>query len=208
MEDYVALYGGAFDPFHHGHQYIVDELKVLKFKKIILLPTGNSPFNKKLTSYNHRLHMINLAVTGVEISNYEIMRLDNPTYTIDSIDHFLKEYPKICFVMGEDSFYKFKKWKNWQQILNKTKILVINRGSNSKNFFNFTRSENFAIENDLKEFITSSNQLIYYHQGRGYNISSSEIKMYLKNRELAECNKQLNKKILDYILEFNLYGVD
>ena len=110
--------------------------------------------------------------------------------------------------MGEDSFYQFKKWKNWQQILNKTKILVINRGSNSKNFFNFTRSENFAIENDLKEFITSSNQLIYYHQGRGYNISSSEIKMYLKNRELAECNKQLNKKILDYILEFNLYGVD
>ena len=46
MEDYVALYGGAFDPFHNGHQYIVDVLKVLSFKKIILLPTGNSPFTK------------------------------------------------------------------------------------------------------------------------------------------------------------------
>ena len=59
MEDYVALYGGAFDPFHNGHQYIVDVLKDLSFKKIILLPTGNSPFTKKLTHSNHRLHMIN-----------------------------------------------------------------------------------------------------------------------------------------------------
>ena len=208
MEDYVALYGGAFDPFHHGHQYILDELKVLGFKKIILLPTGNSVFNKKLTPSNHRIHMINLAVIGVEISNYEILSMDNPSYTIDSIDHFLKEYPKICFVMGEDSFYQFKKWKDWQQILNKTKILVINRGSNSKNFFNFIRSEKFTIENDFKKFITSANQHIYYHQGLGYNTSSSEIKMYLQNRELADCRKHLNKKILDYILEFNLYGVD
>ena len=208
MEDYVALYGGAFDPFHNGHQYIVDVLKVLSFKKIILLPTGNSPFTKKLTHSNHRLHMINLAVTGVEISNYEILRSDNPSYTIDSIHHFLKEYPKICFVMGEDSFYHFKKWKDWQQLLNKTKILVINRGANSKNFFNFIRSEKFTIENNFEDFITSANQIIHYHQGRGYNISSSEIKMNLKNRELAECSKHLNKKILDYILEFNLYGVD
>ena len=110
--------------------------------------------------------------------------------------------------MGEDSFYQFKKWKDWHQLLNKIKILVINRGSNSKNFFNFIQSEKFAIENDFKKFITSANQLIYYHQGRGYNTSSSEIKMYLQNRELAECRKHLNKKILDYILEFNLYGVD
>ena len=53
MQKYVALFGGAFDPFHNGHQYIINQLKLLNFKKIILVPTGVSAFNKPKRTPSH-----------------------------------------------------------------------------------------------------------------------------------------------------------
>ena len=83
MQNNVALFGGAFDPFHNGHQYIINQLKLLNFKKIILVPTGVSAFNKNLTEARHRINMINAATKdgilfpSLDPSIFEIKFPDN-----------------------------------------------------------------------------------------------------------------------------------
>ena len=117
MQNNVALFGGAFDPFHNGHQYIINQLKLLNFKKIILIPTGVSAFNKNLTEARHRINMINAATKDIEVSNYEVNRSDQITFSIDTIKYYLKTYPQLILVIGEDCFYSFDRWKDWKKII-------------------------------------------------------------------------------------------
>ena len=55
----IGLFGGAFDPVHYGHIQIANEcLEKFNLKKVIIMPTGKSVFNKHLTVSKHRLEML------------------------------------------------------------------------------------------------------------------------------------------------------
>ena len=152
MQNYVALFGGAFDPFHNGHQYIINQLKLLNFKKIILVPTGVSAFNKNLTEAQHRINMINIATKDVEISKYEVNQSSQINFTIETIKFYLKTYPQLALVIGEDCFYTFDKWKDWKEILELVKIIVIKRKSNIDEFFQTAKTKKIDVEDNYKKF--------------------------------------------------------
>jgi len=58
----IGLFGGAFDPVHYGHIQIANEcLEKFNLKKVIIMPTGKSVFNKNLTVSKHRLEMLKKA---------------------------------------------------------------------------------------------------------------------------------------------------
>ena len=57
----IGLYGGAFDPIHKAHIAIAQNcIKKIGLNKVIFIPTGNSPKNKILDDYYHRLEMLNI----------------------------------------------------------------------------------------------------------------------------------------------------
>ncbi len=69
------------------------------------------------------------------VSNYEKMSVLDiesgyfPSYTIHTLSKIEKKYPrnKFFLILGKDSFYFFRKWKNYKIILNKYNILVYPR---------------------------------------------------------------------------------
>ncbi len=52
-----------------------------------------------------------------------------PSYTIHTLHKIEKKYPRNRFyiLLGKDSFFSFRKWKNYKIILNKYDILVYPR---------------------------------------------------------------------------------
>ncbi len=69
------------------------------------------------------------------VSNYEKMSVLDiesgyfPSYTIHTLSKIEQKYPRNQFflLLGKDSFYFFRKWKNYKIILNKYNILVYPR---------------------------------------------------------------------------------
>ncbi len=205
MQNYVALFGGAFDPFHNGHQYIINQLKLLNFKKIILVPTGVSAFNKNLTEAQHRINMINIATKDVEISKYEVNQSSQINFTIETIKFYLKTYPQLALVIGEDCFYTFDKWKDWKEILELVKIIVIKRKSNIDEFFQTAKTKKIDVEDDFKKFQFRQSDCVYYHDGQGYEASSSEIKKLIQNQHIEDAHNLICDDVLNYIIKNKLY---
>jgi len=205
MQNNIALFGGAFDPFHNGHQYIINQLKLLNFTKIILVPTGVSAFNKNLTEAKHRINMINAATKDVEVSNYEVNQSGQITFSIDTIKFYLKIYPQLVLVIGEDCFYSFDKWKNWQEILKLVKIIVIKRKSEIDDFLHIAKTKKIEVVKNFKEFQSQQNNCLYYHDGHGYDASSNEIKKLIKNQRIEDVQNLVSDDVLHYITINKLY---
>tara|TARA_B100000035_G_scaffold315257_1_gene334771 strand:+ start:35272 stop:35892 length:621 start_codon:yes stop_codon:yes gene_type:complete len=205
MQNNIALFGGAFDPFHNGHQYIINQLKLLNFEKIILVPTGVSAFNKNLTEARHRINMINAATKNVEVSNYEVNQLDQITFSIDTIKYYLKTYPQLVLVIGEDCFYTFDRWKDWKKIIELVKIIVIKRKSNIDDFLLIAKTKKIDVVKSFKEFQCRQNNCLYYYDGDGYAASSSEIKKLIKNQRIKDIQNLVSDDVLHYITKNKLY---
>ena len=205
MQNNVALFGGAFDPFHNGHQYIINQLKLLNFTKIILVPTGVSAFNKNLTEAKHRINMINAATKDVEVSDYEVNQSDQITFSIDTIKFYLKTYPHLTLVIGEDCFYTFDRWKDWKKIIELVKIIVIKRKSDIDDFLWIAKTKKIDVVKNFKKFQSQKNNCLYYHDGDGYDASSSEIKKLIKNQHIEDVQNLISYDVLHYITKYKLY---
>jgi nicotinate-nucleotide adenylyltransferase len=143
----VLLYGGAFDPLHCGHVDIINHLQtqalcqkhdslVEKHDRLVIVPSGIPVY--KTTTYfsNHdRLAMLKLMYDNhknIDILTVEIEK-STPSYSIDTIQFLFESYgaTAITLVIGMDQWLQFDRWKSYNTILTRCKVLVILRDSMS-----------------------------------------------------------------------------
>lgn len=128
----IAIYGGTFDPVHHGHLITAQSvLELRKLDKIIFIPSFISPHKQdvKASAAEHRLNMLKLAIQNIpyfDSSDIEINR-KNVSYTIDTLKEMKKHYSHIELIMGEDNFLSFNTWKSPEKILDIATLLVLRR---------------------------------------------------------------------------------
>ena len=103
----------------------------------------------------------------------------------------MNQYIKLT--IGGDMLISFKKWKDYQSILNKCILFTFNRAG-------ISNEEYFDAINDLKllgaEIFDLNVQIT--------DISSTEIRNELAKKGYS---KFLDTKVLEYIRENSLYGV-
>jgi len=134
----IGILGGTFDPIHNGHLITARAvLEARNLEKIIFIPCSISPHKQEVqTAGNYdRLNMVKVAVENSDsfvVSDYELMR-GGVSYSIDTINHFQKEYNQIELIIGYDNLKNFDTWKNYQKILNIVNLVVMKRShDNSK----------------------------------------------------------------------------
>lgn len=133
----VCLFGGTFDPPHNAHFIIAEAIREsLDLNKIVFVPAYNPPHKfeyKPVTAVEHRLAMLNLCIKDLPqfaLSDIEIQR-GGVSYTIDTIRE-VKESQGIAsqdlhFLIGSDSLAQFKSWKDWEAILQESRVIVARR---------------------------------------------------------------------------------
>ena len=208
----VGLFGGAYDPIHNGHLMIADNLiNKLELDQLIFIPTGISVTDKNLTSADHRLNMIRLALTNkkLNVSSYEI---DNSLYaeksfTFDTLKHFFEKNDAInFFIMGSDNFLKINTWKNWDKLLNYAHIILIDRQISSLSSIRDNEIKEFYkqhLEENFKNLKLKRSGYIYKHQIDYIDIASSEIRERIQLEK--EVSNVIPEKIKRYIASNNLY---
>jgi nicotinate-nucleotide adenylyltransferase len=128
----VGIYGGTFDPVHHGHLITAQSVREMRnLDKIIFIPSYISPhkLDQKASEPEHRLKMINTAIEDIpyfECSDFEISR-QKISYTIDTLQELKKYYDEIELIIGEDNMETFYTWKSPEEIMKIVTLIVLKR---------------------------------------------------------------------------------
>ncbi len=132
----IGLFGGTFDPVHNGHLIIAEYLRdELQLDEIWFIPTGKHPLkdNRQISSVEHRLNMLRLAIADNErfkISEIEIHR-PGVSYTIDTLNELLETYrdrePKFYYFIGMDNVNELHKWREPEKIVEKCQVVAFGR---------------------------------------------------------------------------------
>ena len=181
----IAIYGGSFNPMHIGHEKIVDYvLNNLNMDKIIIIPVGiPSHRENNLEQSNTRLKICKEIFKGnkkIEVSDIEI-KSEGKSYTYDTLLKLMDLYGEnneFFEIIGEDSLKNLKTWKNYEELLKICKFIV------------FRRKDDKNIQID-EEFLNNKNIIIL--ENEYYNISSTEIRNKVKNKE--DISGLVNKKV-------------
>ena len=185
----IAVYGGSFNPMHIGHEKIVDYvLKNLHMDKIIIIPVGiPSHRENNLEQSNIRLKICREIFKNnekVEVSDIEI-KAEGKSYSYDTLLKLIQIYDKdneFFEIIGEDSLKNLKTWKNYKELLNLCKFIV------------FRRKDDKNTEID-SEFLNNKNIIIL--ENEYYNMSSTEIRNKVKNKE--DISGLVNEKVKNLI---------
>lgn len=130
---HIAIYGGAFDPPHLGHQFTL--LYLLSFTnhdEIWLLPASDHPFGKNMVPFDHRFEMCRLlaAPFGNKV-NVSTVERDGDTdgRTYNTLKYLQTKYPDCRFslVVGSDNIKESHRWYKWEEICRMVDLLVIGR---------------------------------------------------------------------------------
>lgn len=135
----IGILGGSFDPIHKGHLKLATAARrQLKLACVYLVPSKN-PFKKYQDKTTAKLRVERLrrafqGKRGFHVSLEEVKR-PGPSYTIDTLLHFRRRFPKMEFylIMGSDSLKTFKKWKKPREIVRLAQLAVGRRPGSSEN---------------------------------------------------------------------------
>ena len=185
----IAIYGGSFNPMHIGHEKIVDYvLNNLNMDKIIIIPVGiPSHRENNLEQSDTRLKICKEIFKGnkkIEVSDIEI-KSEGKSYTYDTLLKLIDLYGEnneFFEIIGEDSLKSLKTWKNYEELLKICKFIVFRRKDD----------KNTKIDS---EFLNNKNIIIL--ENEYYNISSTEIRNKVKNKE--DISGLVNEKVKNLI---------
>lgn len=136
----VALYGGSFDPIHHGHLIVARAVaEQLELERVIFLPSATPPHkqDEALADPTHRAAMVALAIQDeplFEMSDFDLTR-GGPSYTIDTVEHFrraLGDDVSLHWIIGADSLNELTSWHRVGALVDSCQILTAARGGRAK----------------------------------------------------------------------------
>ncbi len=130
----IGLFFGSFNPIHKGHLAIAGYmLKHTDLRQVWFVVSPHNPFKNEdaLLPDWLRLGLVRKAVgkdRHVRVCDAEF-RLSKPSYTIHTLSHLRKKFPKHTFaiIAGTDVLEHLHKWKRFAQILGKHELFIYPR---------------------------------------------------------------------------------
>ena len=208
----IGIYGGSFDPVHVGHVQVARFLlDAAGLSRLIFVPAYSHAFDKSLTPYHHREHMLRLATMDMpDIGISDIEKLKGGTsYTIDLLRLLDQLYGtgQYRFITGMDNLNTFLKWKDWDTILRNWNLVFTTRAGIEPDRTVLNKMAQVA-GGGLKQV----DRLDVDHDGSvlitvpDWPLSASMMRKLLLNGERP--SDMMDSKVLDYINDQQLYRLE
>ena len=135
MSQRIGLYGGSFDPVHHGHLIIARHVaEQLDWHETVLLPSASPPHKQGVTlaEPRHRLAMLQAAVAGepgFTVSDYDLTR-PGPSYTVETVAHFAGVFgppAELYWLIGADSLAELPTWHRAGELVDACHVVTAQR---------------------------------------------------------------------------------
>jgi nicotinate-nucleotide adenylyltransferase len=135
---YIALFGGSFDPVHLGHLLVAEAAREeLSLSRLFMILAAQSPFKpgREPTPAKERLALLRLALAGkewCEIDEQEIKR-GGVSYTIDTVRDYAQRFPqaRLYYLIGADHVPQLPKWRQAEELAQLAEFVVIPRPGES-----------------------------------------------------------------------------
>jgi nicotinate-nucleotide adenylyltransferase len=131
----VGLFGGSFDPIHHGHLLAAQAAaEVLGLGEIRFVPAREQPFKagEHAATAGDRATMVERAIAGSPGMRLERLELDRagPSYTVDTLRALREREPGTSFVLlvGSDAAMGVPRRHEAPELRRLARIVAFGRG--------------------------------------------------------------------------------
>jgi len=165
----IGLYGGSFDPIHHGHLILAREaMESLGLDRVIFIPAGISPhkLGRPPAPAALRCAMVAAAIAGepgFEFDDCEAVR-DGASFAIDTVRLMRGCHPgaEIFYFIGGDNVPALDTWKEISELERLVRFVVFSRGAvgASHAFLSVTRVVDIS-STDIRNRIATGRSVRY-----------------------------------------------
>lgn len=131
----IALYGGTFDPIHHGHLLLARAAKeTFGLDRIVFIPAAVSPhkLHAAPTPGAVRWEMVRAAIAGEEgfSADDRELRRTGPSFTYDTVAEWRAEEPdaELFYLIGQDNLAALHTWYRIEELKKLATFIVLGRG--------------------------------------------------------------------------------
>lgn len=206
----IGLFGGTFNPVHHGHlRLALDLVDSLGLDEMRLIPC-HLPAHRDNpeVSAGMRAEMVRLAIAGETALRLDTSELERPgpSYTVDTLKNLRSQQgPQavLIWVLGADAFAELCSWKHWRQLLDYAHLVVAARPGwtlpEAGELASFTREHQGGVETLRQQpagtVVILENPLL--------DISATRIRALTARG--ASSRYLLPESVREYIAQQNLY---
>jgi nicotinate-nucleotide adenylyltransferase len=131
----VGIFGGTFDPIHHGHLILGQEaMEALRLDRLLFVPAAVSPHkvDRKPAAPEVRLEMLRAALegeAGFQLDEMELQR-PPPSYAVDTVEllRFRQPSAEFFYLIGEDNVASLTTWHRFDDLARLVQFVVLDRG--------------------------------------------------------------------------------
>ncbi|MEI9896312.1 MAG: nicotinate-nucleotide adenylyltransferase [Chthoniobacter sp.] len=134
----LALYGGTFDPVHHGHLVLArDALEELNLDRVVFIPAGLSPHKLATTPAPAAVRRAMLAAALADEPGFTLddseLAATGPSFTIDTVERVRAAHPEaqIYYLIGADNLRELPTWRRIEDLHRLVEFVVFGRGDAS-----------------------------------------------------------------------------
>ena len=179
----LGIYGGTFDPVHHGHLRAALEVKQLLQLEAVRFVLSAVPPHRGAPCVDgeKRFQLLQLALEASEGFTADRRELDRegPSYMIDTLQSFRQDFPDtpISLILGMDAFLGLPGWHRWRDLFKFAHVVVTNRADVAPQMDEILRNEITPLRcSEPAQLRQSTHGLVYSCRISNLEVSASRIR--------------------------------